>query len=266
MWPDGFLIGVYGAKGSGKSTVTGILHPDVWLTSEQTCSQASASLAWAQGASWQPIEVVEVATPGDVSANLADIYRGTVVLDSISRVGTLTTQKDALEAVHQWARHETDRRAAVIWQVNERGEPAGLTELQHLVDQICGVAIEESGLRRLHATKNRAGSLGVAYFGLTAKGLERPSFRYSYSVEGPHGAYQLVPWPSSGARWAGLLDELFERLKEARPGLASAGRHVYGYPDGVLLPADVDQRRAFAEAHGLTWYDGRDGDAVSDDR
>ena len=254
--PAGGLVGLYGAKGSGKSSLAAVLQPDLWLTSEQSNEQASATLTYAQGASWTPTEVQAVGTPDEVRAHLAQVHEGLVVLDSATRCGGLREQLAALESMEAWANGGPGRRGLVVLQVNDKGEPAGLTELEHAVTTICGVIGEESGLRRIITEKNRFGPLGVAYFRLGSKGLERPQLRYSYSVEGAHGQYRLVPWPTPGARWAGLLDALFTSAEGevfAVAGLASAGRQVPGYPNDRLLPADVDERRAFAEAHGLTW-------------
>lgn len=258
-WPAGGLVGLYGAPGSGKSSLAARLRPELWLTSEQLVHQAHASISYAQGADYSGPEIAEVGTPGDVGARLAHQYAGMVVLDSVTRCGNLQAQLQVLELLERWVQDGEERRALAVLQVNEKGEPAGLTENEHLVTAIVGVIQEDSGLRRLFAKKNRAGDLGVAYFTLSAEGLGHPKLPYSYSVEGAHGRYALVPWPTPGARWAGLLDAAFKTTEgdvAAVPGLASAGRPVAGYAGGALYPADVLERRKFAEAHGLTWFGG----------
>jgi hypothetical protein len=176
-----------------------------------------------------------------------------LVLDSVTRMGTWVEQLAVIEAVEAWAQAGTNRRACVIMQVNSQGRPAGLTELEHLATAVVGCHTNEAGDRRLSADKNRAGPLGSCYFDLTAAGLVRPQFRFSYSVEGRPGAYELVPYPSRKAQWDGLLAQAFEEKAEA--GWASAARIVPGYPDGRLEPRDVKQRQAFAEAHGLQWME-----------
>lgn len=252
-WPEGSLIGLYGPPGSGKSSLAALLRPCAWFTSEQTISQASALLQRLQGKDYEPTEIRTLSDPEAVKSALADYHQGLVVLDSVTRCGSVNQQLEAMEAIHRWTTAEPDRRALAILQVTKRGEMAGLRELEHLTDAIAGVAVEESGLRRLEASKNRNGGLGTAYFKLGKEGVIKPSFDYSYSVEGSPGAYALMPWPSPGAKWAGLLDREF--LEGARPGLASAGRFVAGYPGDKLLPADAEDRKKFALAHGLKWLD-----------
>lgn len=263
--PAGGLVGLFGPKGSGKSSLAAVLRPDLWLTSEQIVSQANGTISYALGEAWQPTEIKEVKQPAEIGVVLGRIHAGMVVLDSVTRCGGLREQLQVLELLEAWCCAGPDRRACAILQVNDKGEPAGLTENEHLVTTVCGVAQEESGLRRVFTEKNRYGPLGVAYFRFGRGGLEQPKLQYSYSVEGSTGRYQLMPYPSKGARWDGLLRAAFESQVEgevnviARPGLASAGRHVPGYPNNALYPADVGERRRFAEAHGLTWFGGPDG-------
>lgn len=257
-WPAQGLVLLYGQRGSGKSAAAAQLAPDWWLTSEQTIDQAAASIAWAQGGTYiKPPELREVHTAGDVEELLwGGLFGELVVVDSLSRLGTWTEQARIMEVIEAWCR-ETDARALVVVQVNKQGQPAGLTEVEHLTTAIVSAQVEEDGQRRLCADKNRRGPLGAALFQLTGRGLERTALPYSYSVEGCPGQYRLVPWPSKGARWDELLARAFQESAEA--GWASAARLVEGYPDGVLLPGDVDERRAFAEAHGLRWLEVTDG-------
>ena len=255
-WPEGSVVGIFGPKGSGKSSLCWRLRPDWVLTSEQTVHACAVALQRIQGADRRPTEIRTVRRPDDVRAKLGQVHQGLVVLDSITRCGGLHGAREALEALAEWCQAGPGRRAVGVLQVNAKGRPAGLTENEHLTDAIVGVAVEESGLRRLFAEKNRSGGLGSRYFQLTASGLEAGHFPYSYSVEGPAGAYRLEPYPSREARWQGVLHAAFSANEGARPGLASAGRLVPGYPGGRLEPADVEQRRIFAEAHGLEWFTG----------
>lgn len=251
-WPEAFVVGLFGPPGAGKSSVAALLRPQSLLTSEQTIQQAAAMLARVQADSYEPTLIQVVRTPAEVQLALQETHTGLIMLDSVTRCGSLHEQRDVLHQLDAWAEGGPGRRALVVMQVNAEGEPAGLTENEHLVDAIVGITMEESGQRRLYARKNRAGPLGVAYVELDAQGrMGPPKLQYSYSVEGQHGQYRLVPWPSPKTAWQGLLDQAFK--SNARPGLASAGRWVPGYPHNCLSPADVAQRRAFAEAHGLKW-------------
>ena len=65
------------------------------------------------------------------------------------------------------------------------------------------------GLRRLDVEKNRhAGGLFSAYFSLGVGGVGKPVFKQAYCVEGQPGAYRLVPYPTRGAEWHGLIDTM----------------------------------------------------------
>lgn len=270
-WPAGKVIGLYGSPGCGKSSLAALLRPQAWLTTEQTVDAAAETLVYVQRENYEAPEMRALDGP-ELGPYLGGLYTGLVVLDSVTKCGGLREQLHALEQLVAWAADGTDRRGLAIFQVNKEGEPAGLKENEHLTHANVAVAQEESGLRRVFAVKNRSGPYGSQYFTLGANGLETPRFLYSYSVEGTHGTYRLEPWPSPRASWAGVLDLVFER--GARPGLAHAGRPVPGYPDGMLLPADWEHRKAFAEAHGLHWLEvkvedlvkGEDNGRRTDDR
>ena len=252
----GSIVALFGPPGSGKSALCAVLRPSLWLTAEQTAQQAMRSIWWANGgehAAPARVPVSEVRQPGDVERELErELGDGIVVLDSLTRIGSYHEQKHLLEVIETWAQGAPGRAAFVVLQVNADGEPAGLREVEHLTTAVAGVSSEPTGLQRLYARKNRDGGLGSAYFRLTAAGLGPAELPYSYSVEGRRGAYRLHPYPLPGAKWAGGLAARFG-AGDVVPGLAHAGQCVKGYPRGLLLPADHDERKAFAEAHGLTW-------------
>lgn len=250
-WPAGAVVALTGGPGSGKSTIAAVLRPSTWGTAEQTPKQVGPFFRRLG----LPVPLVFPCTaPGSVRDALRETERGLFVLDSLTQVGAWHEQAQVLDAVTTWARSQPGRYALVILQINSRGDAAGLLELPHMVDAMCGVVKdEESGLRMVSASKNRNGPLFSRLFGLDARGLthlDRLAEGASYSVEGGPGAYRLHPWPLPGARWAGLLDK-----RKPPTGYASAAILAPSYARGVLEPADVGERRAYAEAHGLTWLD-----------
>lgn len=266
QWPAGSTVSLAGAPGTGKSSL-GMLLVEAhraagldacWFASEQTPKQVADVGRRVMGATRYPKaapQVVPTSGPEDVEEMLPKLGAGLLVLDSLTHAATWDGQVAILELVDGWVSEGADRRALVVLQVNSKGEGAGALAIPHLVDA-CGDAWgDDWGLHRLGLWKNRHGPTDVAYYRLGAGGVEEPSFESAaWSVEGSPGRYELHPWPMPGARWAGVLDALFEG--EAGPvlGIAAAGVSVPGYPDGIFEPLDVAARRRFAEAHGLRWW------------
>lgn len=250
-FPSGSVVALTGGPGSGKSTIGALLKPTTWATAEQTPKQVGPFF---RRLSLPVPSVWPCQSAGSVKDALRDTDAGLFVLDSLTQVGGWQEQAAVLDAITTWTRSAPDRWGLVILQINARGEAAGLLELPHMVDAMCSVAKdEESGLRTLSISKNRNGPLSTRLFGLGARGvvhLTRLARDASYSVEGGPGGYRLHPWPYPGARWAGLLDK-----RKPPTGYASAAIMAPSYERGVLEPGDVDERRAYAESHGLTWLD-----------
>ncbi len=261
-WPSGFLVSLSGGPGSGKSSLAAVLDPSVWLTSEQTPKQVRVMFDRVAPAG-RPL-ICPVSSPAQVADAIDQVAEGLIVLDSLTHCGTWTEQLEILEYLAEWTRARSGRRSLPILQVNAAGDAAGLTAVPHLVDACADLYSDTVGLRRIGTWKNRGGPLDCRYFVVDKDGLNRPPFdRYAWSVEGDPGRYILHAWPLPKARWADVLTGLFERVTEseggsvavtvAEPGVAGAGVRVTGYDAGILEPADIADRRRFAEAHGLRW-------------
>ena len=250
-WPAPLLILLSGEKGSGKSTLAGQLRPDIWLTTEQAPTAAAWLLKRLQGAKYRAPVIAKIDHPHEIAGHLGGLKAGAlVVLDSITELG-LDEGPVVLRQLQEWA--EAHRgRVVVISQVTKEKRAAGREVLPHLVDVVCEVKADLYGLRRLSVVKNRHGSLFAAYFGIGAKGVERPKFTdAAFSVEGQPGDYRLTPFPTDGAQWDGPI-RVADRGIE---GKACAARRAKGYKSGWLIPPDVAMRKAFAVEHGLAWMD-----------
>lgn len=254
-WPEGSSATIAGGPGSGKSSLAALLarhFPECeWITSEQHGRQAGAMLARIVGSDAMPL-VTAVNGPDRLHERFKSRQGGLVVVDSITQTAGWEQQAAVAEAGVTWVRAEPGRRLLFIQQVNGRGDAAGQVAIPHLVDACLDVGAD-AGMRTLAAWKNRHGSIGSRYFRLGPSGPLAVDFPYAYSVEGEAGRYRLHPFPLSGAKWAGLFEKAAESGRAIRGGVACAAIPVNGYPDGYLQPADVDDRRAFAEAHGLRW-------------
>lgn len=283
MWPDQTVIALVGPPGSGKSTLAASIDPTVWATTEQTIRRA-AQLMERTGADPEIVEIdavdtprpdtpTAVAEPGHavklsalavdnqpsigVRETLADALAGQtgiVVVDSVTELGHHDRALDAVRMLREWVDDQADRRAVAIVGVNARGDAAGRRQLIHLVDQYVFIQPHADGSRSFNIQKNRSGPEDNIYFRISEAGIVRPSWPYAYSVEGKPGAYRLEPYPSRSAEWQGIVKARATQDPPASmQGIAGAGVIVAGYPDGVLQPADAEDRRRFAELHGLTW-------------
>lgn len=280
LWPDQTVIALVGPPGSGKSTLAAQIQPDVWITTEQTIRRA-AQLMERVGADPEIVEIhgVRPAEPGpddepdadrarfdtrvskpgrrETLAEAIEGHSGVVVVDSVTELGHHDRALEATRLLREWVDAQGDRRAVVIVGVNAAGQAAGRKQLIHLVDQFVFIEPHDDGSRSFNIQKNRSGPEDNVYFRIDERGIRRPSFPYAYSVEGAPGAYQLVPYPTRGAKWQGVIERYQQTMLRGEPGdlsgLAGAGQFVPGYPDNTLQPADVDARRRFAELHGLTW-------------
>lgn len=268
-WPEGASGTLTGPPGCGKSSIAlrlADVFPEsrlLWLTAEQEPGEAAASAARCLGGLARfPVRLRPVFRPCKGPADVAEALRVhsdidcVVALDSLSRCpeGDWPGQLAILATIVAWAKERPGRRALAILQVNGTGEAAGMRGIPHLVDFTCDIG-DADGTGIVTATKNRNGPLDSRYFELGSNGVTIPEFPFSYSVEGNRGTgYRLHDYPTPGAKWAGLLDAMRDAHGGVTlPGYACAARPVPGYPDGVLQPRDVADRKRFAERHGLTF-------------
>lgn len=255
-----------GNRGSGKTTISVAARPSIIDTSEQEISQVADTWKRIHGmgakapliancSSWEQLE-------SDIDILEVDQL---FLLDSVSQLAhgfeTSTIVARCIEKIRK-----KQARAIFICQYTKDGGILGPNELQHLVDVVLEIPPDKkSGARRLVARKNRFGSLFTTYFTIGARGPIPISFDYAYSIEGSAGDYSLHLYPMGGAEWSGLLEALEETRIDLR-GLASAAIRSSAYRSGFALPPDNEERKRFAEAHGLTYVTPENFDAIVQER
>lgn len=250
-WPQGGAACIFGGPGSGKSTLSSILRPRLWMTKEQDHAPVGEMFRRTTPGFMPQVAVVE--TAADVERELAVTERGPVVIDSLTSLGP----QDALLASHlmvAWTRESNERSLSII-QVNKEGDAAGYREITHLFDAVIQITPEEWGLRIFNVDKSRWCALHSRYWIFDGTGqVSRPEFPAAYSVEGRPGNYYLHPFPLRGGTWTGLLG--FLAVLESLPqGVASSACVARYMRTGFIEPYDVAERRRFAEEHGLQWLD-----------
>lgn len=253
-WPPGGVVSLTGDKGSGKSTLAALLttrYPDTtWITSEQSDQEVGAAFSRLR---IEAPYVASLKTADGIHELLTTLSGGLLVLDSLSAIPGWDTQVQLARAIDAWAEapSELDRRALIILQHNAQGVAVGANSIGHLVDATPDITIL-GGLRVIATAKNRFGDLGSLYFKLGERGVERPVFKgAAYSVEGEGGNYRLAAYKGQTTEYNGLLRAWERKNATNVPGIASYTTPMRGYPDGVYRPEDAEQRRKFAEAHGL---------------
>lgn len=249
-WPTQGTVSITGGPGSGKSSLAGLLGPSEWLTKEQDPKPVGAMFRRLGLADKMP-KIVRVETVEHVANALSMVTVGPIVLDSLTAFGLI----EALQVAHvlsAWTA-ENDNRALAVLQVNKQGQSAGYMELPHLFDACVEVGSDPFGVREFHVIKSRWSPLGDRYWRFDKLGkIEVPAFDAAYSVEGHPGGYYLHPYPMKGARWNGLF-ALMEIVHLLKPGMASAAAPASYMPHKFITPQDFEERRRFAEDHGLTW-------------
>jgi len=263
---EGGTILLSGNRGSGKTTISIAARPDVVSTSEQEISQVAGT--------WARIHGIEGASPlftncsnwEQLEADIDALEEGQLfLLDSVSQLAH-GFESSAIVARCIEKVRKKKARAIFICQYTKDGGILGPNELQHLVDGVLEIPPDKrSGARRLVAKKNRFGGLFTTYFGINAHGPTHLSFDYAYSVEGSAGDYTLHLYPMKGAEWAGLLEALEDEHIDLK-GLASAAIRTGAYSSGFALPPDTEERRRFAEAHGLVYVTPENFQSILDER
>ena len=263
--PGGCIL-LSGDAGSGKTTIC--LNAMQSVTDAKICAseqqQRSIAKAWRRIHPDPKIPFPQINgcyTWDDLDEDTSALHEGElVVVDSVSQMGSGPDGVDMIARIIERVR-ETGAILIAIAQFTKDGEMLGPNMLRHLVDAVGHIPNDTTGLRRVSWMKNRFGSLGTRYFRITGRGVEKESFSQAYSVEGPPGNYRLHLYPTPGAKWGGLFDVLEEEgiLLE---GTASCALPTRAYKSGFAVPPDADQRRVFAEAHGLRYLSPEDANEL----
>lgn len=254
-WPPQGSVGLIGGPGSGKSSLAALIKPKVWLSIEME-PKLIGNIVRRITPDHMPL-IRMVRNSRDVAEALRDIFEGPVALDSATAMESLGEALAASQVMVSWAKERNDRSLTIV-QVNKAGEAAGFMKIPHLFDTTAEVSPEDYGLRTLNYSKSRWAGLDTTYFTFDGKGqISMPPFDAAYSVEGNPGSYTLHPFPMSSAKWAAVLDFL-QDSGSLEGGIASAATSASYMKHGFIEPTDVNERKRFAERHGLKWVSARD--------
>lgn len=254
---------ISGGPGSGKTTLCLKLKPTRFASSEQELELIHK--AWwrvvgqhdpraeppiySQVKSWEELE--------EDCVGLSSSDR--LVLDSVSQLAGGPEIKAIMTRVIERIR-AAGALAFFIAQYTKDQTMLGPNMLNHLVDVVCQIPPDPSGMRRLAVDKNRYGDVYAKYFQINDAGVEPILFNDVYTVEGPPGQYRLLMYPqkSRGSDYSGTFKLLEESGVMGLSGCATAAIPCRLYRSGFAVPLDVERRRVFAEDHGLTWLDTED--------
>lgn len=272
--PDGggLLILLWGPSGVGKTTLAYRLFDAPYIISAEMGLGRVA--AYCRRLRVKPAGVVAPERIEDELGERWDLrlprdHMGPVVLDSLTRLGPAGAA-DALGQLDHY-RQVSGAPVVLINQATKDGASWGSTRLHHDVDVVVGLGRDDSGRRFARVEKNRVGAEGDVSFRLDVGGAAEIDVTRCYSVEsGRGGALRLVAWPDHQAKWAGPY-ELAEkstpeaarmRARLAGGGWACAARASRLAVGGWATPEDIADRRAYAESHGLAWFEpgGDDGE------
>lgn len=250
----GSAILLSGDAGSGKTTICLNASRGRELMMEAS-EQGHRSIA----ASWKrirhedPFPAINGCYTWDhLNEDLQSVHKGDiVVVDSVSQLAEGFESADLVKQVIEKVR-AVGAIVFFIAQYTKDKDMLGPNMLRHLVDVVCHIPPDTSGLRRLCLDKNRFGGLTARYFSINEEGVTPQTFDQAYSVEGPPGKYELRLFPLPNAKWAGLLGELSE-AGICLEGYASAAIPCSGYRSGYAVPPDIREREKFAVSHGLRW-------------
>ena len=250
----GSSVLISGDAGSGKTTIclnVGVGRDTMIEASEQ--GHRSIATAWRRVRGDAPFPAINGCYSWDhLNEDIQSIHPGDIVIvDSVSQLAEGMDSADLVRTVIERIRN-VGALVFFIAQFTKDGQMLGPNMLRHLVDVVCSIPPDTSGLRRLCLDKNRFGGLTARYFSITSEGVKAQTFDQAYSVEGPPGKYELRLFPLSGAKWSGMLEQL-SGAGVFLEGYASAAIPCTGYRSGYAVPPDVKERQRFAEDHGLRW-------------
>jgi hypothetical protein len=253
-WLPGGVVALWGGPGAGKSSLAAITRPQIWITSEQ---EPFAVARMFDRLGVKTPTIYRVKSHEEVLRFFKDARFNRpekVVVDSLTAFGQVDSIK-VLRDIVDWTQAH-NARTMLVMQVTKENRAAGPMEISHEVDVLARAAVDKTGLRYLAFTKSRFSALETRYWIFNEHGqVDIPDFSDDvYSVEGAPGNYELVPFPVTGARWAGILQFLDDQEELHKfIGSASAAIRAKHKPSGFVLPNDFRERQAFAEAHGLKW-------------
>jgi predicted nucleic acid-binding Zn ribbon protein len=263
----GASILLSGDAGSGKTTICLAAS-----AGRDTLMEASEQQQRSIATNWRRIHKKEEfpAINGCYSwENLEEDIRGLqegsiLIVDSVSQLSESHDSAWLVQSVIERVR-TIGAIAFFIAHYTKDGQMLGPNMLRHLVDVVCHIPNDDSGMRRLALDKNRFGGLTARYFSISDEGVGPQTFDQAYSVEGPPGKYRLHLHPLGSAKWAGMLNVLAEAGVYLE-GYATAALPSAGYRSGYAVPPDWKQRKAFAESHGLNWLTPDDANQMLADK
>jgi hypothetical protein len=247
-----------GNAGSGKTTICLKAKPTKFLSSEQELEKVQQNWWRVVGNHEENAKIPllsSISSWDQLEEDLIDLDEDdVVVVDSISQLAAPHHAAAIVARVIERIR-VARARAFFIAQFTKDGDMLGPNELRHLVDVVGKIPDDPTGLRRLSIEKNRYGSPFSQYFGLDAHGVTNQNFPYCYTVEGSANKFRLHLYPMTGGpKLTGIFDDFAEQGIRVL-GCASAAIKCGLYPGGYAEPPDVEWRKRFAQAHGLTWID-----------
>jgi len=249
---QGATLLLSGDKGSGKTTICLKLKPTRISSSEQEPEEVAATFYRIHGTEAEPPVISSCYSWEHLEEDLLGIGKDDlVVVDSISQLAMHHHTGEICRGVIEHVRR-SKARAIFIAQFTKGGEMLGPNELSHLVDVVCKIPNDSTGMRRILIEKDRNGASLGSYFTLGARGPEKLDFEYAYSVEGGAGQYRLHLYPFPGAKLSGPLDLLTDQGVPIA-GCATAGVVCTAYAHGIAQLPDHLNRKRFSEDHGLTW-------------
>ncbi|MCB9759739.1 MAG: hypothetical protein H6739_07840 [Alphaproteobacteria bacterium] len=245
LLPPGGVMLLYGPRGSGKSTVAlqGFERPAV-VTTEMG---ADLVLAYAKRLGVSCAIAAEPAFDEEAGWRWPHGWADAdgVVVDSV----TVGEPLALFEAAAAWGR-AAGLAVICVSQVTVKGEARGGSQLAHKADVVVRL-VPDAGARELVVEKSRFGPQGSMRFRLGDDGPHRAGAFY-FTVTGDYPAYRLDPYPWTGSEvWEAVERGELDRAPDPPVACAARRSALYG---GWVEPPDIEDRRAFAERHGVTFW------------